>query len=87
MTYEWSGTQAIRLVGFGLSSVRSPGAGAVDQLIPGIGRIERLEDLAAVQLELTADDLAELDSASARVQGVQVQGDRYPEAMQRMVDR
>jgi hypothetical protein len=30
------------------------------------------------------EDLAELDRASA---GVQVQGDRYPEAMQKMIDR
>jgi aryl-alcohol dehydrogenase-like predicted oxidoreductase len=53
--------------------------------IPGTRRIERLdENLAAARLELTPEDLAELDAASA---GVQVQGDRYPEAMQRMVDR
>lgn len=31
-----------------------------------------------------SEDLAELDGASA---SVQVQGDRYPEAMQRMIDR
>jgi aryl-alcohol dehydrogenase-like predicted oxidoreductase len=53
--------------------------------IPGTRRIERLEEnLAAAELELTSDDLAELDSASA---SVQVQGARYPEAMQRMIDR
>jgi aryl-alcohol dehydrogenase-like predicted oxidoreductase len=53
--------------------------------IPGTRRLERLEEnLGATALDLTADDLAELDRASA---SVQVQGDRYPEAMARMIDR
>ena len=53
--------------------------------IPGTRRIERLEEnLAATDLELSSDDLGELDAASATVQ---VQGARYPEAMQRMIDR
>jgi aryl-alcohol dehydrogenase-like predicted oxidoreductase len=53
--------------------------------IPGTRRLERLdENLAAADLELTPQDLAELDRASA---SVQVQGARYPEAMQRMIDR
>jgi aryl-alcohol dehydrogenase-like predicted oxidoreductase len=53
--------------------------------IPGTRRIERLdENLGSADLHLTPEDLAELDSASA---SVQVQGDRYPEAMQRMIDR
>ncbi|HEX5562217.1 MAG TPA: aldo/keto reductase [Nocardioidaceae bacterium] len=53
--------------------------------IPGTRRLERLdENLASAELDLTSEDLAELDSASA---SVQVQGDRYPEAMQRMIDR
>jgi aryl-alcohol dehydrogenase-like predicted oxidoreductase len=53
--------------------------------IPGTRRLERLdENLAAADLQLTADDLAELDRASA---SVQVQGARYPEAMQKMIDR
>jgi len=53
--------------------------------IPGTRRLERLEEnLGAAQLDLTAEDLADLDQASA---SVQVQGDRYPEAMQRMIDR
>jgi diketogulonate reductase-like aldo/keto reductase len=48
-------------------------------------RPERLdENLGAVGLDLTTDDLAELDDASA---SVQVQGERYPEAMQKMIDR
>jgi aryl-alcohol dehydrogenase-like predicted oxidoreductase len=53
--------------------------------IPGTRRLERLdENLGSADVELTADDLAELDEASAEVR---VQGDRYPEAMQRMIDR
>lgn len=53
--------------------------------IPGTRRLERLdENLGAADLELTADDLAELDVAS---RSVQVVGDRYPEAMQKMIDR
>jgi aryl-alcohol dehydrogenase-like predicted oxidoreductase len=53
--------------------------------IPGTRRLERLdENLGSADLVLTAEDLAELDRASA---SVQVQGERYPEAMQKMIDR
>jgi len=53
--------------------------------IPGSRRLERLdENMGATDLDLTPEDLAELDNATA---SVQVQGDRYPEAMQRMIDR
>src|SRR5215210_1568923 len=53
--------------------------------IPGTRRLERLEEnLGSADLDLTSEDLTELDSASA---SVQVQGDRYPEAMQPMIDR
>ncbi|MET1037610.1 MAG: aldo/keto reductase [Aeromicrobium sp.] len=53
--------------------------------IPGTRRLSRLdENLGSADVELTADDLAELDEAS---RSVQVQGDRYPEAMQSMIDR
>jgi aryl-alcohol dehydrogenase-like predicted oxidoreductase len=53
--------------------------------IPGTRRLERLEEnLGAAQVELTADDLAVIDAAAA---GIGVQGDRYPEAMQQMIDR
>jgi aryl-alcohol dehydrogenase-like predicted oxidoreductase len=53
--------------------------------IPGTRRLERLdENLGAADLDLTAADLAELDDASA---SVQVQGERYPEDMQKMIDR
>lgn len=53
--------------------------------IPGTRRLARLkENLAAAALELSAEDLAELDEAST---SVPVQGERYPAAMQRMIDR
>ena len=53
--------------------------------IPGTRRSERLEEnLGAADLELSTEDLEELDRAST---SVKVVGDRYPEAMARMVDR
>jgi aryl-alcohol dehydrogenase-like predicted oxidoreductase len=53
--------------------------------IPGTRRLSRLdENIGAADVRLTADDLAELDEASTEVRIV---GERYPEAMQRMVDR
>jgi aryl-alcohol dehydrogenase-like predicted oxidoreductase len=53
--------------------------------IPGTRRRERLEEnLGAADVELTADDLAEIGAASDKITVV---GDRYPEAMQRMIDR
>jgi aryl-alcohol dehydrogenase-like predicted oxidoreductase len=53
--------------------------------IPGTRRLTRLdENLAAAEVTLTPEDLTELDEASTQVKIV---GDRYPEAMQRMVNR
>jgi aryl-alcohol dehydrogenase-like predicted oxidoreductase len=53
--------------------------------IPGTRRLTRLdENIGATELALNADDLAELDEASTQVRIV---GERYPEAMQRMVNR
>jgi aryl-alcohol dehydrogenase-like predicted oxidoreductase len=53
--------------------------------IPGTRRLTRLdENIGAAGLTLTADDLAELDEASTQVKIV---GERYPEAMQQMVNR
>ena len=63
--------------------------GGVNRL-PAIRRgvqevLERLdENLGSANLDLTSQDLAELAQASA---SVQIQGDRYPEAMQKMIDR
>jgi aryl-alcohol dehydrogenase-like predicted oxidoreductase len=53
--------------------------------IPGTRRLERLEEnLGAVDVELTPGDLAAIGAAADEITVV---GDRYPEAMQRMVDR
>ena len=44
--------------------------------IPGTTKLHRLEEnLAATAVELTADDLAEIDRAAA---AITVQGERYP---------
>ena len=53
--------------------------------IPGTRRLARLdENLGAAELTLTANDVKELDEASA---GIEVHGERYNEQMQRMIDR
>ncbi|MBB6629125.1 aldo/keto reductase [Nocardioides sp. KIGAM211] len=53
--------------------------------IPGTTKAHRLtENLGAVDVELTADDLREMDAAARQIQVV---GERYPEAMAQMIDR
>jgi aryl-alcohol dehydrogenase-like predicted oxidoreductase len=53
--------------------------------IPGTTKVPRLEEnLGAVDVELSAGDLAEIESAFS---GIEVQGERYPEALQRLVGR
>jgi aryl-alcohol dehydrogenase-like predicted oxidoreductase len=53
--------------------------------IPGTRKLERLdENLGAVDLVLSSDDLRELESASAEIT---VQGARYPEHLQKLVGR
>jgi aryl-alcohol dehydrogenase-like predicted oxidoreductase len=53
--------------------------------IPGTRRLERLEEnIGAADVDLTADDLHELDTAAAQIE---VQGARYPEHMERMTNR
>jgi len=50
--------------------------------IPGTTKLHRLEEnLGAAAVELTADDLREIDSAAAQIE---VQGGRYPEHIERM---
>jgi aryl-alcohol dehydrogenase-like predicted oxidoreductase len=52
--------------------------------IPGTKRLHRLEEnIGAADVDLTPDDLAEIDAAAARIE---VQGARYPEHLERMVD-
>jgi aryl-alcohol dehydrogenase-like predicted oxidoreductase len=53
--------------------------------IPGTSKLERVEEnIGATSLELTADDLHEIDSATSKVT---VQGDRYPAALEKMTGR
>ncbi len=53
--------------------------------IPGTTKLHRLEEnLGAANLELSATDLRELDAAASQIP---VQGERYPEEIQKMVDR
>ena len=53
--------------------------------IPGTRRLERLaENLGAADVELTAEDLSEIDDAAA---GIEVKGARYPDFMQRLIGR
>ncbi|HEY6265042.1 MAG TPA: aldo/keto reductase [Candidatus Acidoferrum sp.] len=53
--------------------------------IPGTTKVSRLEEnLGAVNIKLTADDLREIDSAASRIK---VEGARYPEHLQKMVGR
>lgn len=53
--------------------------------IPGTTRLERLdENIGAVAIELTVDDLATIEKAAARIT---VQGGRYPEKLEQLTDR
>jgi aryl-alcohol dehydrogenase-like predicted oxidoreductase len=53
--------------------------------IPGTTKLHRLEEnIGAVEVELTADDLREIDSAASKIT---VQGARYPEALEQMTGR
>jgi aryl-alcohol dehydrogenase-like predicted oxidoreductase len=53
--------------------------------IPGTTKVSRLEEnLGAVNINLSADDLREIDSAASKIK---VEGARYPEHLQKMVGR
>jgi aryl-alcohol dehydrogenase-like predicted oxidoreductase len=53
--------------------------------IPGTTKLHRLEeDIGAVNVELSPEDLRELETAASRIA---VQGARYPEELQKMVGR
>ncbi len=53
--------------------------------IPGTTKLARLdENLGAVKLSLSAEDLSAIDSASARLE---IEGARYPETDQKLVSR
>ncbi len=53
--------------------------------IPGTTKLSRMEEnIGAAAVELTADDVNEIESASSRIT---VQGARYPEHLERMTGR
>jgi len=53
--------------------------------IPGTTKRHRLdENLGSASVELTPDDLRDIDRASARIR---IEGARYPERLQRLIDR
>jgi aryl-alcohol dehydrogenase-like predicted oxidoreductase len=53
--------------------------------IPGTTKLHRLEEnIAAVNVQLSPQDLRELESAASRIA---VQGARYPAELQKMVGR
>ncbi len=53
--------------------------------IPGTTKLKRLEEnIGAVSLELTPDDLREIDDAASKIK---VEGTRYPESLEQMTGR
>ena len=53
--------------------------------IPGTTKLHRLEEnIGAAAIELTADDLREIDTAASNIK---VQGARYPEKLEQMTGR
>jgi aryl-alcohol dehydrogenase-like predicted oxidoreductase len=53
--------------------------------IPGTTKRHRLEEnIKAADVDLTANDLAEIESAASQIT---IQGARYPEALERMSNR
>ena len=53
--------------------------------IPGTTKLERLhENIGAAEVELTSEDLAEIDRAASEIR---VEGARYPEHLERMTGR
>jgi len=53
--------------------------------IPGTSKLHRLEEnLASVDVELTGDDLKQLDELTKEIK---VSGERYPEQAQAMINR
>jgi len=53
--------------------------------IPGTTKLNRLEEnLRTVEIELTSDDLRDIENASSKIK---VQGDRYPEHLEKLTGR
>ena len=53
--------------------------------IPGTTKLRRLEEnLGAAEIELTADDLRDIESAASKIK---VEGARYPDRLEQMAGR
>ena len=53
--------------------------------IPGTTKLDRLdENIGAVAIELTSDDLREIESAASKIK---VEGARYPEKLEQLTGR
>jgi aryl-alcohol dehydrogenase-like predicted oxidoreductase len=53
--------------------------------IPGTTKLHRLEEnIGSVDIEFSTDELREIEDASSRIN---VQGERYPEYLQKLVGR
>lgn len=53
--------------------------------IPGTTKLHRLEEnIGAAEIEFTSDELEEIDAAASKIT---LQGDRYPENLEKMIDR
>jgi aryl-alcohol dehydrogenase-like predicted oxidoreductase len=53
--------------------------------IPGTTKLHRLEEnIGAASVELTPDDLREIEEAASKIT---LQGDRYPEHLERLTNR
>jgi hypothetical protein len=56
---------------------------AMDCPIPGTTKLERLEEnLGALNIKLTADDLSAIETASSHIK---IEGNRYPEFHEKLV--
>ena len=50
--------------------------------IPGTTKLHRLEEnIGGVNVELTADDLQQVEDAASKIQ---IEGERYPEALEKL---
>jgi aryl-alcohol dehydrogenase-like predicted oxidoreductase len=53
--------------------------------IPGTTKLSRLEEnIGAAEIELTPDDLKEIDAAASKIE---IEGNRYPQHLEKLVGR
>ena len=65
--------------------VKFHGMRSREELFPGTTKVERLEEnLGALKVKLTADDLSAIETASSHIK---IEGGRYPEFHEKLVGR